>query len=514
MEVFSKTDVSIHILINILTMKFENLPIDEESDRFKIHLSQENNIRILFSGIFGIGKTYFIKKFFESEIDYIPITLNPVNYSVNQNEDIFELVKFDIAFQLLAKNPTFEKIEFNKYFAGQYFILENYKSILGNIIENASKIDHSINQIIESSLKLGKQIEQFHAESKIDDEKVIHEFLDFFKEQKGTIKEENNITHLLSALINSLKTEEKKVVLVIDDMDRIDPEHIFRILNVFSAHFDYYDFEGENKFGFDKIILICDIENIRGIFHNKYGANIDFSGYVDKFYSNEIFYYKIENVINRNLKHFLSAIRSNNRTFSEQVTSNDSFIKNGLLCILTFFVECKTISLRKLLSFLNNEIEFPSYTIIVRRNNLHKNHSNSTPILFVLETLERMFGNKSQLTAAIDKVIDKYSSISLERYGNYTDSIIGNLAMIADYTESHLFPSSDRTYFYNIEGTTIEYKIENYNHSYGVYGYAVKISPTKSNGDPTETINNYILPFFQLFKAAYIAKSEIVKDFS
>ena len=56
-------------------MKFQNLPIDVELERFKLHISQQNNNRILFSGIFGIGKTYFVKKFFETEKEYIPITL-------------------------------------------------------------------------------------------------------------------------------------------------------------------------------------------------------------------------------------------------------------------------------------------------------------------------------------------------------------------------------------------------------------------------------------------------------
>lgn len=495
-------------------MKFQNLSISDEVDRFKIHLSQENNNRILFSGIFGIGKTYFIEKFFDTENDYISLTLNPVNYSVNQNEDIFELVKFDIAFQLLAKNPKFEKVEYSKYFAGQFFVLENYKKIIGDIVENASKIDHTIHQIVESSVKLGKQIEKFQETNNKDDKKIINDFLNFFKDQKGTFKEEDNITILLSALIDSFKSENKKIVLIIDDLDRIDPDHIFRILNVLSAHFDYYGLEGENKFGFDKIILICDVENIRGIFHNKYGSNIDFSGYIDKFYSNEIFYYKIEEIINLNLKHFLSSIKSTNTTFVEQISASESFIKSSLILILTFLVECKTISLRKLFAFLKNEIEFPNYTLKVSRNTLSSNYSNSIPILFVLETLEKLYGNKLQFIDAIEKVIDKYPIVSLEKYGSYTDSIIGNLAMLADYSENHFIPSvNDESRTYKFNGVSIEYKIENYNYSYGVYGYAVKLSPTKSNGDPTETINNYIIPFFQLLKAAYIAKLEVVKDY-
>src|SRR5690606_19310650 len=136
-----------------------------------------------------------------------------------------------------------------------------------------------------------------------DDSKELKNFLTTFTEKKGTYREENSITDLLCKLIDSLKLNnpKKEIVLLIDDLDRIDPEHIFRIMNVFSAHFDHYDQKGENKFGFDKVVVVCDINNVRGIFHNRYGVNIDFSGYIDKFYSNEIFEYDFAQVITHNL---------------------------------------------------------------------------------------------------------------------------------------------------------------------------------------------------------------------
>ena len=51
----------------------------------------------------------------------------------------------------------------------------------------------------------------------------------------------NNI--FLYNLIDQLKKDGKKTVLIIDDLDRIDPEHIFRLLNVFAAHLDIRDLE-------------------------------------------------------------------------------------------------------------------------------------------------------------------------------------------------------------------------------------------------------------------------------
>ena len=74
---------------------------------------------------------------------------------------------------------------------------------------------------------------------------------------------------------------EKRKVLIIDDLDRMDPDHIFRIMNVFAAQFDHERF-GYNKFAFDKVIIVCDLDNLRNLFAHKYGSNVDFSGYIDK----------------------------------------------------------------------------------------------------------------------------------------------------------------------------------------------------------------------------------------
>ncbi|SHH56865.1 P-loop NTPase fold protein [Flavobacterium defluvii] len=495
-------------------MGFATLSIDSEITRFAEHLSKEDNNRILFSGIFGIGKTYFIEKFFESREDYISIKLSPVNYAVSANQDIFELIKFDIAFQLLALNPDFQKTNFDKVFAGQFYVLENYKNIIGDLIMNLSKLDHQVNSILEPAVELGKKIKEYTESINVDEEKDLKEFLNFFKDQKGTIREENNISELLTTLIYSLKQNEvkKDIVLVIDDLDRIDPEHIFRLLNVFSAHFDFQELVGVNKFGFDKVILICDIENIRGIFHNKYGAEIDFSGYIDKFYSKEIYYYKIEEVIKNNLKIILTKIRCNQTNFATQISSQGTYIHTELQFLFSFFIDSGSVSLRNLISFIQKEIVLQSYSLQSVKLGIGRVYSSSTPILFILGVLEQFFGSKINFIKAIDKAIDKFPLIYLEKYNNYSSATIGNLAMLAGYSQTQLLVSSNdsENYKYIVLDYTIEYKTEWYNHSYGIVGYMQKIYQS-SELEKEKDNHNIIFPYFQLFKNAYAAYNEIVK---
>ena len=88
-------------------------------------------------------------------------------------------------------------------------------------------------------------------------------------------------------------------MLVVEDLDRIDPAHLFRILNIFSAHIDYcykYGHKAEvsiagNKFGLDNIVLVCDFSNIRKLFRHFYGGSTDFKGYIGKFLSSAPYTY-------------------------------------------------------------------------------------------------------------------------------------------------------------------------------------------------------------------------------
>src|SRR5690606_13843847 len=109
----------------------------------------------------------------------------------------------------------------------------------------------------------------------------------------GGIYEHDFYTELVKNMLKKYsETEEKENVLIIDDLDRMDPEHTFRILNVLSVNIDpIHPVQNYNKFGFDKIIVVCDNMNLRRIFEHKYGKGVDYNGYIDKYYSDAPFYF-------------------------------------------------------------------------------------------------------------------------------------------------------------------------------------------------------------------------------
>lgn len=88
----------------------------------------------------------------------------------------------------------------------------------------------------------------------------------------------------------------KKPVLIIEDLDRLDPYHLFRILNIISAHIDQTGHGDDNKFGFNNIILVMDYDTTKHIFHHFYGADANYDGYMSKFFCKKPFYYSIKEI--------------------------------------------------------------------------------------------------------------------------------------------------------------------------------------------------------------------------
>lgn len=96
-----------------------------------------------------------------------------------------------------------------------------------------------------------------------------------------------------------------KSVLIIEDLDRIDPAHLFRIMNVLSSQVDnpyYSEVPHGNKFGFDKIILVMDYEIARHLFHHFYGKEANYEGYMNKFLNTLPYSYSIKEEAHRQVR--------------------------------------------------------------------------------------------------------------------------------------------------------------------------------------------------------------------
>jgi hypothetical protein len=317
----------------------EMIPIDLHLNYFKQYL--DANSRCILSAKFGNGKSYFINQFIEKYSDeYLFVPIYPVNYQVMDNKDIFELIKRDILIRLLSSGLVdIETIDFNPSFLCYFYFINNATDIFTDILSiipnvNLCGVDINIGNVIKKVKGIKNKYDKWKQNVTKTQKQSADDYINHFTNLKGSIYEFDTISQLICDIIKEYKQNypEKKVVLIIEDLDRIDPAHIFRILNVFSAHFDRYNVStlppdsigDDNKFCFDKIISVCDIDNIRNIYHHVYGEKTDFVGYISKFSNSKAFRYSLQDylkdyIINKLLDNELQEYKIVSSYLAEQI---------------------------------------------------------------------------------------------------------------------------------------------------------------------------------------------------
>lgn len=382
------------------------------STAFKRHFEKEGNCRILFSGKFGIGKTYFINHFFSDEgqlknfgaVKYNTFHIYPVNYSIATTEDIFKYVKYDIITSMLLRGVTLEEKDFEVIDAVPSFVSNNLEHILKALIYMIPKVGKDLAEGYEKIMELKEKLHGFYDKKiTVEGDKLI-DFVDLVKGEQASIYEEGVITKVISNVISRLKGETddlRENVLIIDDLDRIDPEHIFRLLNVFAAHLDIPS-GGSNKLGFDKVILVCDVNNIRNIFHAKYGSSTDFIGYIDKFYSFEVYHFDNREIL-KEISYkaivradFLGDNSQSSNYYNQKVFGDYDFA----VSLLSALVGAGFVSLRSLLKPVKL-FNIGRRIDVSRRLSLHQvDHS----LLVQFKILEYIIGGYDAMLSYVDRL--------------------------------------------------------------------------------------------------------------
>ena len=339
-------------------MEVQDNIISLEDELFSFDRYFEANSRCVLSAPFGEGKSFFLNEFIKKKCgDYDFITLYPTGYQICDNKDVFEYIKRDILLALLALEPEFLNA-LDKTNAA--IIWESISECREDIVSCLPEINigvHGTAGVTISTANIVNTVCKVIAKCKKKwrfGGNHIKDYFDSFEHNKGSLYEFNPISNMISSLIAARKkgsesSNPRKVVLVIEDLDRMDPEHIFRILNVFSAHFgdDLDEDFARNKFGFDKVLLLCDYNNIKNIYHHLYGANADFCGYMSKFVAKGVFQYSLRSRVKEYMVSLLPRnLKENFPTIIGVVTDkifdkNVSLRNENLRTIKTKFLEFK-----------------------------------------------------------------------------------------------------------------------------------------------------------------------------
>lgn len=284
------------------------IPIDHVIDDFAVHLKSHE--RTILSAKFGDGKSYFLNSLMhnkEIEKDFIFLVLHPVNYQVLENKDIFELIKRDLLFQLVNNGIYDPKYKITNETAFAFYLQNNFQSLANSLLPYLPYLncDTKTTSALAAGLASIKFLKDLRDKvNKLKEEYSESDVIDsFIANGKSLIYENDAITKIIRDNICAYKeNNNKRIVLIIEDMDRLDPAHLFRIMNIFSAQMDYQyldssdpncDING-NKFGLDNVLLVMDYNNTKSIFAHFYGVYTDFEGYIQKFCNKGIFKYSLK----------------------------------------------------------------------------------------------------------------------------------------------------------------------------------------------------------------------------
>lgn len=381
------------------------IPIDDAVDAFRHHLDAHD--RTILSARFGDGKSFFLSHFMENEDvaeRYTFLTIFPVNYQVTENRDIFELIKRDILLQMLLKGVIETDVKITNEVALALYLqcqplsfAESFIPLLSELAmnENAAKVAAValVGKKFFNSIK--QKIDKIKYQTR---DSQLEAFLNAV--EKNPVVGQDAISCIIQQCLQQYRDKHpnKQVVLVIEDLDRIDPAHLFRILNIFSAHIDFcYRLGGRpdeslagNKFGLDKVIFVMDYKNVRHIYSHFYGEGANFEGYIEKFCSSNHFTYSLEELRD---KYYLQQI--------EQETG----LRFSLLNYLIKPADFKNMSVRKVVHAMENT-ENSVISIATGKNNEGKTIPLHQGILRLIAIFRRLGIVDSEIISRIRRAID------------------------------------------------------------------------------------------------------------
>lgn len=402
----------------------DKIDITYELKDFYHHLNEATIDRTIFSARFGDGKTEFLKQFkekYQNEYDFY--TLYPVNYQIAPNEQIMEYIKRDLLFQLILNNKIEQGIKIPDSIAFQWYLCNNTFDIVHDCIKFAPSLISTMAQyqvVLKGVTALAEVITKQYQEFKDFKEDINNNnfregvnYIGLFNNEAGSIYELDPISWLIAKSITAEKG--KTPVLIIEDLDRIDPAHLFRILNIFSAHIDRQYLlsdqniieDGEekpldqlpNKFGFKKIIFVMDAEATKAIYEKFYG-NYNYKGYISKFISKRIFEYSITKLALSKLK--------------EHIYHECNIDPEQVFTALTDNIEVLDFSVRDIVRVLDNFTASYRKEVVKITNNIQ--FLSDTPLVKLIAILSRLGVNRQQNIQIIKRITPDRDIVRLLGY--------------------------------------------------------------------------------------------------
>jgi len=232
--------------------------------------------------------------------------------------------------------------------------------------------------------------------------------------------------------------------------------------------------------------------------------DVDFSGYIDKFYSKEIFYFNNKIMVSNSINGILKSIKVNEGyEYIFDLKDRDRISRKILIEILEGLVNNNLINLRTLLKYYNTSYKLKIYSF--KTNNKYGNiESWQLQMVLIFDLLQSFYGSKLSLKSALDKLekVVPNKPFHINEIRKY-----GHLITFLDYRNSQ-FRTDSYTYKNKELDILIKYDIQYYGNTHD------EVSCNLTEIKNFDSINDKkYFPFFGLVKRAYeeYLKLEIIK---
>lgn len=340
--------------------------------------------------------------------------LYPVNYSLHSNSDVYEIIKYDIILELISKE-AFKEVDISN--------LAKYTSVIAN------NVDKVFIELISLFSRTGKKLkgavdllEKLHSNMKVEITQISDPLLPVkeFRDIINKLKWYNYEDYITSVIKEKLTEMSKKRVLVVDDLDRIDPDHLFRIISVFSAHIDHET--EDNKFGFNKIIFVGDIENIQCMFEHKFGMKNSFNAFISKLYSTFPFLFNPEIELYNAIPSYLAKINIVNNFHK---STNWFELRNKSTIeyynyIISFIIFTGHLSLREMNKRVHKNLKITR----IPKGDFSNIQNEKSDIYVLYKILQHLLMDELSIIDVIDQLINKKLSIEDVIEGDMKENLI------------------------------------------------------------------------------------------
>jgi hypothetical protein len=233
--------------------------------------SENKSLNIALTAPWGSGKTYFLKNFqakFNANKDDIYIAY----YSSWSNDEYDNAIAPFVS--LLIETLNLKKSEddnIKNFLTSASTILSYFSKILAtNIIKYLFELKSPIMSKAIKTLFNGASLENLKAELNANDMPILNhnelDDYDMYIEAKNSFK---------ISLGKYLETHKKRLIILVDELDRCKPSFALQTLEIVKHLFDI-----------DNIIFVfgTDIDNLSSVIKKEYGSDIDPAGYLRRFF--------------------------------------------------------------------------------------------------------------------------------------------------------------------------------------------------------------------------------------